>query len=65
MAYAHGGHLYLTGEPGRAPLSAPPNTPGYATGLFGFIGAMAGLIERARGGARPGSPVRYRWPPWA
>lgn len=53
IAYAHGGHLHLTGDPHREPLSAPPNTPGYATGLFGFIGAMAGLIERERSGTAP------------
>ncbi|MDH3679255.1 MAG: CoA transferase [Acidimicrobiia bacterium] len=46
--YAVGGHLYLYGDPDREPLRGPADQPRYATGLFGFIGAMAALWVRRR-----------------
>lgn len=44
--YALGGHLILYGDPKREPLRGPPNQPRYASGLFGFVGAMAALFAR-------------------
>jgi len=49
--YAHSGHMHLNGHPDREPLSGPVNLPGYASGLYGFIGAMGALFERERNGA--------------
>lgn len=46
--YALGGHAYLYGDPDREPLRGPPDQPGVAAGLFGFVGAMAGLFARGR-----------------
>ena len=46
--YALGGHSYLYGHPEREPLRGPPNQPAIASGLYGFIGAMAALIARDR-----------------
>lgn len=48
--YAHSGHMYLNGHPQREPLSGPVNLPGYASGLYGFIGAMGALFARERDG---------------
>ena len=44
--YAASGHANLYGAPGEAPLTGPANQPAIATGLFGFIGAMAALLRR-------------------
>ena len=44
--YAVSGHAYLYGDPEREPLRGPPDQPAVASGLFGFIGAMAGLFAR-------------------
>lgn len=44
--YAVSGHLYLYGDPNREPLLGPANQPAYASGLFGFVGAMAALFAR-------------------
>jgi len=48
--YALSGHQYLYGDPEREPLRGPPNQPAYASGLFGFVGAMAALLARQRDG---------------
>lgn len=48
--FAHSGHLHLTGDPDREPLSAPPNLPAQASGLFAFIGTMGALFDRTRFG---------------
>ena len=48
--YALGGHLYLYGDPEREPIMGPPNQPRYASGLMGFVGAMAALMVRRRTG---------------
>ena len=47
---AMSGHLYLNGSPEREPLRGPPHQPAYAAALFGFVGAMAALMERRRSG---------------
>jgi len=46
--YAISGHSYLYGHPDREPLRGPPQQPAVAAGLFGFVGAMAGLFARGR-----------------
>jgi len=46
--YAMSGHSYLYGHPDREPLRGPPHQPAVASGLFGFIGAMAALFARER-----------------
>jgi len=46
--YALGGHSYLYGDPEREPLRGPPDQPAVASGLYGFVGAMAGLLARGR-----------------
>lgn len=46
--YAASGHAYLYGDPEREPLQGPPDQPAVASGLFGFIGAMAALLARDR-----------------
>jgi len=46
--YALGGHAYLYGHPDREPLRGPPDQPAIASGLYGFVGAMAALIARER-----------------
>lgn len=46
--YAISGHAYLYGDPEREPLRGPPDQPAVAAGLFGFIGAMAGLFARTQ-----------------
>lgn len=46
--YAISGHAYLYGDPDREPLAGPADQPAVASGLFGFIGAMAALHARDR-----------------
>ncbi len=47
---ALGGFQHLTGDPGREPLPLPGHQPQYLTGLYGVIGALAGLLRRREGG---------------
>ena len=42
--YALNGHSYLYGDPEREPLRGPPDQPAVAAGLYGFVGAMAGMF---------------------
>ncbi len=44
------GFLTLNGLPGREPLKAPANVMPYACGVSAFVGALAALHERNRGG---------------
>ncbi len=48
---AIGGHLRLSGDPGREPLASVPDLVHLASGLMGFIGAVAALIARVRTGS--------------
>lgn len=48
--YAISGHSYLYGDPNREPLRGPPDQPAVASGIYGFIGAMASLLARDRVG---------------
>ena len=48
--YALSGHSYLYGHPDREPLRGPPDQPAVASGLYGFVGAMAALLARDRVG---------------
>jgi CoA:oxalate CoA-transferase len=48
--YAIGGHMYLTGEPERAPLQGAGRQPEYQAGVYSFIGAMAALWAREETG---------------
>ena len=45
---ALGGHLYLNGEPDREPFRRHGRHTEYSAGMYGFIGAMAGLLARER-----------------
>ena len=45
---AMGGHLYLNGEPDREPFRRHGRHTEYSAGMYGFIGAMAGLLARER-----------------
>ena len=47
---ALGGHLRLTGDPSREPLSGVPDLVHMASGATGFIGVLAALMTRARTG---------------
>ena len=47
---ALGGHLRLTGDPSREPLSGVPDLVHMAAGATGFIGVLAALMTRARTG---------------
>lgn len=47
---AIGGHLRLTGDPGREPLQGVPDLVLHAAGAAAFVGAMAALVARARVG---------------
>lgn len=38
------GHLFLNGDPGREPVAGPVNQVLYASGLHGFIGAVAAVF---------------------
>ncbi|MED5541773.1 MAG: CoA transferase [Actinomycetota bacterium] len=44
------GHLRLSGSPTREPLSGVPDLVHMASGVTGFIGALAALMARARTG---------------
>ena len=48
--WAAGGYLYITGDPGREPLSGPENMCAYAAGYTAAFGAEAALIDRIRSG---------------
>ena len=45
---AMSGHLYLNGEPDREPFRRQGRHTEYSGGMYGFIGAMAGLLARER-----------------
>ncbi len=45
------GHLRLTGHPDREPLQGVPDIVHHAAGMFGFVGGVAALVARVRGGA--------------
>lgn len=48
------GHTWLSGDPGRAPLTMPGDYPGYQAGTFGFVGSMAALLgSQARSDSSP------------
>ena len=46
--FAVSGHMYLTGEPDREPLQGAGPQALYASGTYGFIGAMTSLLARDR-----------------
>ena len=48
--WAAGGYLFITGEPGREPLSGPENMCAYAAGYTAAFGAEAALIDKLRSG---------------
>ena len=48
--WAAGGYLYITGDPGREPLSGPEHLCAYAAGYTAAAGAEAALIDRMRTG---------------
>ena len=45
---AVGGHMYLNGEPDREPFRRQGRHTEYSGGMYGFVGAMSGLLARAR-----------------
>jgi crotonobetainyl-CoA:carnitine CoA-transferase CaiB-like acyl-CoA transferase len=45
---ALGGHTFLSGDAGRAPLTMPGRYPAYQAGNFAFVAAGASLLARAR-----------------
>ena len=45
---ALGGHTFLSGDPGRAPLTMPGRYPAYQAGNFAFVAAGAALLAGAR-----------------
>jgi crotonobetainyl-CoA:carnitine CoA-transferase CaiB-like acyl-CoA transferase len=45
---ALGGHTFLSGDAGRAPLTMPGRYPAYQAGNFAFVAAGAALLARAR-----------------
>ncbi len=47
---ALGGYTYLSGDPGRMPLTFPGRYPYYQTGNFAYIAALASALHRASGG---------------
>ncbi|GAC1316080.1 MAG: CoA transferase [Chloroflexota bacterium] len=47
-AAAIGGLTYITGYPDRPPVNVPIALADYLAGLFGALGAVAALLERAR-----------------
>jgi formyl-CoA transferase len=47
-AAAMGGLTYITGYPDRPPITVPIALADYLAGLFGALGALAALLERAR-----------------
>ena len=48
--FAMSSHMFVNGDPDRPPLQGPPHESEYASGIHGFIGAMAALWARARTG---------------
>jgi crotonobetainyl-CoA:carnitine CoA-transferase CaiB-like acyl-CoA transferase len=44
---ALGGHTYLSGDAGRAPLTMPGRYPSYQAGNFAFVAAGSALLARA------------------
>lgn len=50
IAQAAGGLMSLTGEPGGAPMKAGYAMGDLGAGLFGVIGVLSALVERARTG---------------
>lgn len=47
---ALGGYTYLSGDPGRAPLTFPGRYPYYQAGNYAYIAALAAYLHRASGG---------------
>ncbi|MGE3960050.1 MAG: CoA transferase [Dehalococcoidia bacterium] len=47
---ALGGYTYLSGDPGRAPLTFPGRYPHYQAGNFAYVAALAAYLHRASGG---------------
>ena len=47
---ALGGYTYLSGDPGRAPLTFPGRYPYYQAGNFAYVAALASYLHRASGG---------------
>ena len=45
---AVGGHMYLNGEPDREPFRRQGRHTEYSGGMYGFVGAMSGLLARER-----------------
>jgi crotonobetainyl-CoA:carnitine CoA-transferase CaiB-like acyl-CoA transferase len=50
VVQALAGYLSLNGHPDRAPLKAPGHILAYACGVSAFVGALAGLVGRAKRG---------------
>jgi crotonobetainyl-CoA:carnitine CoA-transferase CaiB-like acyl-CoA transferase len=48
--FAMSSHMFVNGDPDRPPLQGPPHESEFASGIHGFIGAMAALLARARTG---------------
>jgi crotonobetainyl-CoA:carnitine CoA-transferase CaiB-like acyl-CoA transferase len=47
---ALGGYTYLSGDPGRAPLTFPGRYPYYQAGTFAYITALASYLHTLEGG---------------
>ena len=47
---ALGGYTYLSGDPGRAPLTFPGRYPYYQAGTYAYIAALAAYLHRSSGG---------------
>ena len=47
---ALGGYTYLSGDPGRAPLTFPGRYPYYQAGNYTYVAALAAYLYRASGG---------------
>ena len=47
---ALGGYTYLSGDPGRMPLTFPGRYPYYQAGNFAYIAALASYLHRTSGG---------------
>ena len=45
---AMAGHTFLSGDPGRAPLTMPGRYPSYQAGNFAFVAAAASLLSGGR-----------------
>jgi crotonobetainyl-CoA:carnitine CoA-transferase CaiB-like acyl-CoA transferase len=48
--FAVSSHMFVNGDPDRPPLQGPPHESEFASGIHGFIGAIAALLARARTG---------------